>query len=168
MGHVCSIDAHMRQLVSYDDIVSCPEEQFIGPQIPSSSSLPSKKRKRSTKRFKYTLQHWDEPDIEEDTTGYDQDNTDVLPDESQVVIDSHEEEEPSEYEESREVTHEDLWDDSALIRAWDAATAEYEVCLFYCSQVGSSYQYLVIQAFHGTDKNWKSDPVRAPLFVPVS
>lgn len=32
-----------------------------------------------------------------------------------------------EEEESRELTHEEIWDDSALIDAWNSATAEYEV-----------------------------------------
>lgn len=30
-------------------------------------------------------------------------------------------------EESRELTYEEIWDDSALINAWDAAAEEYEV-----------------------------------------
>lgn len=30
-------------------------------------------------------------------------------------------------EESRQLTHDEVWDDSALIRAWDAAVEEYEV-----------------------------------------
>jgi hypothetical protein len=30
-------------------------------------------------------------------------------------------------EESRELTYEEIWDDSALIDAWNAATEEYEV-----------------------------------------
>lgn len=33
-----------------------------------------------------------------------------------------------EEEESRELTHEEIWDDSALIEAWNSAAAEYEVC----------------------------------------
>ena len=32
-----------------------------------------------------------------------------------------------EEDESRELTHEEIWDDSALIDAWDAANEEYEV-----------------------------------------
>lgn len=40
------------------------------------------------------------------------------------------EEEDQEEEESRELAHEDIWDDSALIDAWNSATAEYEVRLF--------------------------------------
>ena len=35
--------------------------------------------------------------------------------------------EEEEEEESRELTHEEVWDDSALIDAWNSATAEYEV-----------------------------------------
>jgi hypothetical protein len=52
-----------------------------------------------------------------------------------------------EFEESRELTHEEIWDDSALIEAWNAATEEYE-------------------AFNGPDKGWKSDPIhKSPLYV---
>ena len=36
--------------------------------------------------------------------------------------------EREEGEESRELTYEEIWDDSALIDAWNAATEEYEVC----------------------------------------
>lgn len=31
--------------------------------------------------------------------------------------------------ESRELTYDEIWDDSALIEAWNAATEEYEVHL---------------------------------------
>lgn len=37
------------------------------------------------------------------------------------------EEEEEEDEGSRELTYEEIWDDSALIDAWNAATEEYEV-----------------------------------------
>lgn len=51
------------------------------------------------------------------------------------------------FEKSRELTHGEIWDDSALIEAWNAATEEYE-------------------ALNGPDKGWKSDPVhKAPLYV---
>jgi hypothetical protein len=46
------------------------------------------------------------------------------------VKDEGEIEENEEGEESRELTYEEIWDDSALINAWNAATEEYEVCLF--------------------------------------
>ena len=52
---------------------------------------------------------------------------------------------PNEVEESRELTHEEIWDDSALISAWEAATEEYE-------------------AFHGSEKAWKTETVgKSPL-----
>lgn len=44
-------------------------------------------------------------------------------------------------EEGRELTHEEIWDDSALIDAWNSATAEYE-------------------AFHGKTQDWKSTTVK--------
>lgn len=48
-------------------------------------------------------------------------------------------------EESRELTYEEIWDDSALIDAWNAATEEYE-------------------AYNGPDKGWKTQPVhKSPL-----
>jgi hypothetical protein len=51
------------------------------------------------------------------------------------------------FEKSRELTHDEIWDDSALIEAWNAAAEEYE-------------------ALNGPDKGWKSDPVhKAPLYV---
>ena len=50
-----------------------------------------------------------------------------------------------EFEESRELTHEEIWDDSALIEAWNSATEEYE-------------------AMNGPDKSWKEVPIhRSPL-----
>ena len=45
----------------------------------------------------------------------------------------------------QELTHEDIWDDSALIAAWEAATEEYEV-------------------YNGPEKGWKTEPVhKSPL-----
>ena len=50
-----------------------------------------------------------------------------------------------EEEESRELTHEEIWDDSALVDAWEAATEEYE-------------------AYHGLEKAWKAETVnKSPL-----
>ncbi|TRM57174.1 hypothetical protein BD626DRAFT_223545 [Schizophyllum amplum] len=50
-------------------------------------------------------------------------------------------------EESRELTYEEIWDDSALIDAWDAANQEYE-------------------AYHGKGKSWKDEPIRKWYNVP--
>jgi len=45
--------------------------------------------------------------------------------------------------ENRELTHEEIWDDSALIKAWDAAIDEYK-------------------AFHGSESEWKTEPPSRP------
>jgi hypothetical protein len=47
----------------------------------------------------------------------------------------------TEHEESRELTYEEIWDDSALIDAWNAAAEEYEVCIISCI---NSVKYLLI------------------------
>lgn len=45
-----------------------------------------------------------------------------------------ENQEDNDEEESRDLTHEEIWDDSALVDAWNSATAEYEVrCLLTTS-----------------------------------
>ena len=49
-----------------------------------------------------------------------------------------------EEDESRELTHEEIWDDSALVNAWEAATEEYE-------------------AYHGSEKAWKTETVNKAL-----
>ena len=65
---------------------------------------------------------------------------DADPDEGEYGYD-----EGGEGEESRELTHEEIWDDSTLVNAWEAATEEYE-------------------AYHGPDKGWKKEPVnKSPL-----
>ena len=61
----------------------------------------------------------------------------------EVLSDPNEDSE--EVEESRELTHEEIWDDSALVNAWEAATEEYE-------------------AYHGSEKAWKTETVhKSPL-----
>ncbi len=64
--------------------------------------------------------------------------------ENQVV--EMEEEEEGEFEdESRELNHGEIWDDSSLVEAWEAAQQEYEV-------------------HHGSNKDWKTEPVKkSPL-----
>jgi len=52
-------------------------------------------------------------------------------------------------EESRQLTCEEIWDDSALIQAWDAAAEEYEV-------------------LNGPEKKWKSEPIKkSPLWYNI-
>jgi glycine/D-amino acid oxidase-like deaminating enzyme len=78
---------------------------------------PAKKRKYDPA----SLRHWDEPDQQSGTLPYDDDGVDQTIAEGGTADDAEEE------EESRELTHHEIWDDSALIAAWESATAEYEV-----------------------------------------
>lgn len=133
----------MRPLVSYDDI-SWPEtatkDHSSKPQQP-----PSKKQKKSNQKPKiqpHRIQHWDDPGSPDEAMSY---GDDGVSDDIKVVDVNKDNEE----EESRELTYEEIWDDSALINAWNAATEEYET-------------------YHGTDKNWKKEPVnKSPLWYNV-
>jgi hypothetical protein len=106
-----------RQLVQYGDLEQSQQTHGASSSAVASHlghSPPSKKRKRSnqkTKRPRKTA-HWDEP--EDSKMNYDDTS-------------AHGEDGEIEEEESRELTHEEIWDDSALIDAWNSATAEYEV-----------------------------------------
>jgi hypothetical protein len=92
----------MRPVVSYDDI-TLPYQSTDEPQV-SSSKPPSKKRKKSkpSTRKNTGCEEGIPASFASDDDGY-QDK------------------------ESRELTHDEIWDDSALIDAWNAATEEYEV-----------------------------------------
>lgn len=102
----------MRSLVSYDDL-----EQMA--TMPAPGLPPAKKRKRQQNKRKSSgpqkFAHWDEPVENHGVSFTDHDYPGDLEDEP---VD----------EESRELTHEEIWDDSALIEAWDAAMDEYRVC----------------------------------------
>lgn len=53
------------------------------------------------------------------------------------------------YHTSRDLTHQEIWDDSALVEAWDAATEEYEM-------------------HHGPEKAWKTEPLhKSPLWYNI-
>ena len=108
----------MRSLVPYDDL-SPPQQQFTI-QNPRTQTLnhvqrqdlqpPSKKRK--------VLKQARQPELHEqyfNDSGNEQRMNDDL------------EESKTDGEESRELTYDEIWDDSALVDAWNAATEEYEV-----------------------------------------
>jgi hypothetical protein len=115
----------VRSLVSYDDLSSPQENRTVPPTAqPPPRPKPSKKRKR------HAQQHWDdqvesrhadvtygEQALEAQHGNAERTGRDVR---NNVVPD----------EESRELTHEEIWDDSALIDVWNAATAEYEASIF--------------------------------------
>ncbi|KAI5119797.1 hypothetical protein M0805_006594 [Coniferiporia weirii] len=110
------------------------------------------------------VQHWDDPGTSSHGISYDEDaggehvgearaeaylEEDVWEKgdtgETDMVLGEDDDDE----DESRELTHEEVWDDSALIAAWDAATEEYE-------------------AMHGKNKSWKKERVHeSPLWYNV-
>jgi len=121
---------------------------ITGPQVNHSlpGPGPSKKRKRNL-RSQGRLD-WDEPERQSSTLPYDEDEVEKAVEEAGAV-DNAEEEEADEEEESRELTYDEIWDDSSLIAAWESATAEYE-------------------AYHGKGKDWKKEPVKkSPLWYNV-
>ncbi|PCH33125.1 hypothetical protein WOLCODRAFT_134941 [Wolfiporia cocos MD-104 SS10] len=144
----------MRPIVSYDDITSSlgPPELQTGPQM--SSPHPAKRRRTNRRpdgRIQQLVQHWDDPGthapemsysehaISGDSENAEMQHADDRPEEAQ---------EKEEEEESRELTQEEIWDDSALVDAWNSAMAEYE-------------------AFHGGSQ-WKDEAVkRSPLWYNV-
>ncbi|KLO06317.1 hypothetical protein SCHPADRAFT_946188 [Schizopora paradoxa] len=98
------------------------------------------------------VQHWDEPELEISEIGYEEQDTSMAQgDESMKEVEMElsedvDEEDEEDEDESRELNHEEIWDDSALIEAWDAANEEYE-------------------AIHGKNKNWKKERVhKSPLW----
>jgi hypothetical protein len=95
-------------------------DSFTSPHIDHSLPGPGPAKKR--KRNSASQRHWDDPEQQSNTLPYDEDEADRTIEEVIVVDDAEEEE-----EESRELTQNDIWDDSALIAAWESAMAEYEV-----------------------------------------
>ena len=134
-----------RPLLSYDDI-TLPYEPTKHHQ--HSRQLPPKKRKRNNHQ---KSNHWDDPRSSSNngvsngngSSGSQFQGGRNVSVSGEVFVDSNDYEEGG--EESRELTHEEIWDDSALVSAWEAATEEYE-------------------AYHGSEKSWKTEPVnKAPL-----
>jgi hypothetical protein len=137
----------MRPLLSYDDITDTHaiSTQSPGFQASHNPSSQSRKRKRNNNQKSLNLnnkrrcgtqpprypQHWDDPGTSSEPVVYDEPgNEDYFEDEETELG----------VEESRELTHDEIWDDSALIDAWDAATEEYEVCyyLYFMSRQSTS------------------------------
>ena len=133
----------MRPVVSYDDL-----EQLT--TMPAPGPPPAKKRKRQQNKRKPSgsqkFAHWDEPAENHDVpfTGHD-----YAGDNGGQTTDTG----------SRELTHEEIWDDSALIEAWDSAMDEYKVCRIFIRVQSPAH---CVQAFHGSENEWKTDPISKP------
>ncbi|KAI9448397.1 ribosome 60S biogenesis N-terminal-domain-containing protein [Lactarius indigo] len=113
----------------------------MGPHVNHSLPGPGPAKKR--KHGPSSQRHWDDPEQQSSTLPYDEDDVENIKED-----DDDDDMEEGE-EESRELTHDEIWDDSALIAAWESATAEYE-------------------AYHGKGKEWKQEPVkRSPLWYNV-
>lgn len=96
-----------------------------------------------------SIQHWDDPGAEVDGLAYDDGAPTAVKSTNDTANGGHEgygdeelaededwvengegmDEDENEEDESRELTHDEIWDDSALVAAWDAANEEYEVSL---------------------------------------
>ena len=100
-------------------IVQGGRASFMDPHINHSLPGPGPAKKR--KRNPGLPRHWDEPEQQSSALPYDDGAADVTIEVDDAVYNAGEE------EESRELTQDEIWDDSALIDAWESATAEYEV-----------------------------------------
>ena len=118
----------MRPLISYDDITLPYQAESPSQSSPHSSRPPpNKKRKYSNQKSKQSAAQRRTSDSHLNGV------SSLVADVSNVEDDG------------QELTHEDIWDDSALIAAWNAATEEYEV-------------------YNGSEKGWKTEPVhKSPL-----
>jgi len=119
-----------RAIISYDDIA--PSQP---PEISSSSDQPPAKRRKKSKNASgggRNTQHWDDPSPSvSHSHSYAQSHKAPSATAGRPRVGPR--------EETRDLTHEEIWDDSALIDAWNAANEEYEV-------------------LNGPDKQWKSKP----------
>lgn len=122
--------ANTRTLVSYDDITPPePSSTQLGSPLPSAHPPPAKKRRTQQKapprRNAQPVQHWDDPSSPAEAMNYRGDSGAARENSAPAAYGGDGVE--ADDEESRELTHEEIWDDSALIDAWDSAIAEYEV-----------------------------------------
>lgn len=118
----------MRPLVSYDDISQPALMQTLSQPSTFGQQPPHKKRKRTNQKppKHQQMQHWDDPSNRDEYMPYAEDAGNRESG-SSAVVDNVEEDD----EESRELTHDEIWDDSALIDAWNAASEEYEVSFYW-------------------------------------
>ena len=145
-----------RTLVSYDDITPPePSSTQLGSPLPSAHPPPAKKRRTQQKapprRNAQPVQHWDDPSTPTEAMNYGSDSAVARSSATPAVHGGDGGEEAE--EDSRELTHEEIWDDSALIDAWDSAIAEYEVSeavLLSCGVFDASFRPSMAKARIGS------------------
>jgi hypothetical protein len=105
----------MRSLVPYDDL-SPPQTQptIQNPRPQTFKHVQRQDRQPPSKKRKVLKQPEPHKQYFNDSGNEQRMNDDL-------------EESKTDGEESRELTYDEIWDDSALVDAWNAATEEYEV-----------------------------------------
>lgn len=134
----------MRPLISYDDITAPTtfepgNSTQLGHQLPPSHQRPTKRRRSNQKTAAqrrpppHHVKHWDDPTPITRLVGHDNSSGDAKIKEATISASIAEDDTQEAEEEvmNRELFHEEIWDDSALIDAWNFATAEYEVSHCY-------------------------------------
>jgi hypothetical protein len=115
---------HMaRSIVSYDDLIPA-QSSSIGPSAQSSGYPPAKRQKRNqhfSNGSRRPAQHWDDPSASMHSESFSPASTSAPM--SAPVIKAQDLQEGAEVE----LSHDEIWDDSALVDAWDAAQEEYRV-----------------------------------------
>jgi hypothetical protein len=129
----------MRQLVSYDDITG--PYSAGDPESANTTSLNGASSSKKRKQFEHDTHVGGPPPKKH---------------QANVEVADYSGEEDENNEMSRDLTQDEIWDDSALIKAWDAANAEYEASHFSNIIHGTLRRF---QAYHGPDKGRKKTPV---------
>jgi hypothetical protein len=110
----------MRPVVHYGDLAAVQlPDAFV-----ASAARPTKRRRREPSHAASAQQHWDDPGGSQGDIVYDDSDSGQLQTKHQAETEVQAE---AEADECRELTHDEIWDDSALVDAWNAANEEYEV-----------------------------------------
>jgi hypothetical protein len=152
-----------RSVVSYDDLIPA-QGSGAGLNSHSRSHLnppypPSKRQKRNQQYGgPRSAQHWDDPSASSQfgpSPSSDFPPPSTAASATPVVVSSKDDEDNGN---AVDLTQEDIWDDSALINAWDAAQEEYRVrhdALLY----HECFLTYSCQLLNGPEKDWKTEPV---------
>ncbi|KAG5646920.1 hypothetical protein DXG03_001996 [Asterophora parasitica] len=132
----------LRPLISYDDITVPYQTASPPPRSNARSNQPPAKKRKWSKKPK-GRPHDDSQSFHnhQNFSGHSSRHAS-----GGTAMGVAEDKAMEEEEESRDLTHDEIWDDSALIDAWNAAAEEYE-------------------ALNGPKKGWKAEPVhKSPLW----
>jgi hypothetical protein len=122
-----------RSIVSYDDLIPA-QSSSTGPSAPSSGYPPAKRQKRNqhfSNGSRRPAQHWDDPSASMHSESFSPLASMSAPVSAPVI-------KAQDFQEGAEVelSHDEIWDDSALVDAWDAAQEEYRVRVSFFFPIG--------------------------------